>query len=97
MKKSLLGLLLTSLFLFTACEDDNCRSCTVIIEDNALAAEDACLGFSSPYPGGYLIVTEFTDFYCEGDLDEVIAQEGEDFILLCPDVFVSRITTVICD
>lgn len=97
MNKSLLAFLFLSIAFLSSCEDDNCRSCTVIIEDNAFAAEDACLGFSSPYPDGYLIVTEFTDFYCDQDLDEVRAQEGEDFVLLCPDVFVSRITTVFCD
>ena len=97
MKKSLLLLTLFSLYFMTSCEVDNCATCTVIIEDNAFAAEDACLGFPSPYPNGYFLVAEFTDVYCEQDLDEVIAQEGEDLLLLCPGVFLSRITTVICD
>jgi len=97
MKKRLPLLLIIGLSFFTACQIDNCATCTVIIEDNAFAAEDACLGFASPYPGGYLLVAEFTDFYCDAELDNVILQEGEDVLLLCPGIFISRITTVLCD
>lgn len=94
MKKYLFLLLIVGGLI--SCEDD-CQTCTVIVEDNAVAAENACFGFPSDYPNGYFVFAEFTDVYCDENLDDVLAQDGEDLVELCSGIFISRITTVICE
>lgn len=92
-------LFVISLFmsLLISCSDDYCQECTVIIEDNFLAADRECLGLPSDYPYGYRVFMEWTDVYCNEDLDELYLREGEVFEYFCSGVEASTITYVICD
>ncbi len=94
MKKAF-TLLLATLF-FSSCIDD-CQICTVVIEDNYVAADYACLGLPSPYPAGYEVFLEYTQEYCGQELDDLYLREGEVFEPFCPGVIASQITYVICE
>jgi hypothetical protein len=88
-------LFISILFLFS-CERD-CQTCTVTIEDNFLAAELECLGMNSDYPYGYRVFVEFTDTYCNEELEELYLREGEVFEYFCNGVEASTITRLNCD
>ena len=94
MYRYLLFILALSLY---SCADDPCRTCTVIIEDNFDAADRECLGLPSDYPYGYRVFTEWTDVYCDYEIDELYLREGEVFEPFCPGVVASTITWVICE